>query len=205
MRDLVEYYRVLELEYQASLENIKQAYKDLATVWHPDRFSDNPRLQQKAEEKLKAINEAYEKLRRHYLNNQSQSAKPTSGSERPQSYTASEKRQTKPREPHCDPKLDRRQYDLMISLQQAKSILAKYKFKQIKILPGFCAHYESDPFDLDVKENIPEVVLSVPCTSISTFHQVLLSIPCKSTGMFHQLEAQELIQLLKANLDWPSK
>jgi len=29
-------------------------------VWHPDRFSANPRLKHKAEEKLKEINVAYE-------------------------------------------------------------------------------------------------------------------------------------------------
>ncbi len=32
----------------------------LVRVWHPDRFLDEPHLEQKAEEKLKEINEAYE-------------------------------------------------------------------------------------------------------------------------------------------------
>jgi GUN4-like/DnaJ domain len=57
------YYQVLELEIGASQDDIKQAYKDLAKVWHPDRFVDNRRLQQKAEEKLKQINTAYEFLK----------------------------------------------------------------------------------------------------------------------------------------------
>ena len=57
------HYQILEIELGASQEEIKQAYKDLAKVWHPDRFTDNPRLQHKAEEKLKQINIAYECLK----------------------------------------------------------------------------------------------------------------------------------------------
>jgi curved DNA-binding protein CbpA len=53
------HYQVLELEAGASQDDVRQAYRDLAKVWHPDRFSDNPKLQQKAEEKLKKINAAY--------------------------------------------------------------------------------------------------------------------------------------------------
>jgi GUN4-like/DnaJ domain len=57
------HYQVLEIEPGASQNEIKEAYKDLAKVWHPDRFANNPRLQQKAEEKLKQINTAYEFLK----------------------------------------------------------------------------------------------------------------------------------------------
>lgn len=46
----------------ASAAEIKAAYRDLAKVWHPDRFSHDPRLQEKAQNKLKEINEAYEAL-----------------------------------------------------------------------------------------------------------------------------------------------
>jgi curved DNA-binding protein CbpA len=38
----------------------------LANVWHPDRFVGNPRLQKKAEEKLKEINAAYEYIESFY-------------------------------------------------------------------------------------------------------------------------------------------
>jgi DnaJ-class molecular chaperone len=51
---------MLDLDRNASIEEAKQAHKDLANIWHPDRFSNNPRLKQKAEEKLKRINAAYE-------------------------------------------------------------------------------------------------------------------------------------------------
>ncbi len=56
------YYEILELKPGASREEVRRAYTDLVKVWHPDRFTHDPRLQQKAQEKLKEINEAYERL-----------------------------------------------------------------------------------------------------------------------------------------------
>ena len=63
MDDLDYCYQVLGLEPNASANEIRQAYRDLTNVWHPDRFAHNPRLQKKAQEKLKDINLAYERLR----------------------------------------------------------------------------------------------------------------------------------------------
>ena len=60
--DIRRYYEILELDPGVSSEDVVQAYKDLVNVWHPDRFSKIPRLRRKAEKKLKAVNEAYEKL-----------------------------------------------------------------------------------------------------------------------------------------------
>lgn len=57
-----KYYELLGVAPGVSARELKQAYHDLAKVWHPDRFSHDPRLQQKAQEKLKEINEAYEHL-----------------------------------------------------------------------------------------------------------------------------------------------
>lgn len=65
MNKLEKCYQVLELEPGASLEEIQQGYKDLAMVWHPDRFPNHPRLQQKAHKKLQEINEAHQHLRSH--------------------------------------------------------------------------------------------------------------------------------------------
>lgn len=62
MMNLQRCYEVLELSPPISQADLKQAYKDLVQVWHPDRFAHNPRLQQKAQEKLKQINTAYETL-----------------------------------------------------------------------------------------------------------------------------------------------
>ena len=54
---------LLGLQPGAAAQEIKAAYRDMAKVWHPDRFSHAPRLQEKAQNKLKEINEAYEPLR----------------------------------------------------------------------------------------------------------------------------------------------
>jgi preprotein translocase subunit Sec63 len=63
MGNMDEYYRVLDLEPNESPENVKQAYRDLAFIWHPDRINNNSRLKHKAESKFKQINEAYHRLR----------------------------------------------------------------------------------------------------------------------------------------------
>lgn len=65
MENIAHYFQILEVEPQATQIEIKQAYRDLILVWHPDRFCDNPRLQQKAEGKIKQINAAYEFLKSH--------------------------------------------------------------------------------------------------------------------------------------------
>ena len=57
---------ILGLKPGASKEEVNEAYRDLASVWHPDRFATNLRLQKKAEERLKEINAAYEYIRSFY-------------------------------------------------------------------------------------------------------------------------------------------
>lgn len=67
MLETERYYRVLELEPGASPEEVHQGYLDLTWVWHPDRFTGHPRLQQKAQSKLQELNEAHERLRSFQL------------------------------------------------------------------------------------------------------------------------------------------
>ena len=61
--DIKRCFEILELDRGASSDEIKQAYKDIVNVWHPDRFSNNTRLKQKAEEKLKEVNVAFDTLK----------------------------------------------------------------------------------------------------------------------------------------------
>lgn len=81
------YYQILEIEPGASPAEIREAYLDLAIVWHPDRFSDNPRLQKKAEEKIKRINAAYAFLKTYHpqINNTLISLQRTQSDENTQS------------------------------------------------------------------------------------------------------------------------
>lgn len=53
-----DYYKILGVERNASIEEIKKAYRKLAQKYHPDRNPGN----KEAEEKFKEINEAYEVL-----------------------------------------------------------------------------------------------------------------------------------------------
>ena len=54
-------YSVLGVKPDASDEEIKKAYRELARKYHPDNYQNNP-LADLAEEKMKAINEAYDAI-----------------------------------------------------------------------------------------------------------------------------------------------
>lgn len=63
--DRADHLRELELGENATAAEVRQAYRDLARVWHPDRFASDPRVQAKATEKLRRVIEAYEFLQAH--------------------------------------------------------------------------------------------------------------------------------------------
>jgi hypothetical protein len=88
-------YAVLGMPPGASMEELKTAYRDLVKVWHPDRFAGNPRLQRKAQEKLKEINLAYERL-------QSLSTSSASGAARGGKRTAERPAPPPPPPPHSE-------------------------------------------------------------------------------------------------------
>ncbi|NXS32665.1 DNJB8 protein, partial [Pomatostomus ruficeps] len=72
---MVDYYKVLGLQKNASQDDIKKSYHKLALKWHPDK---NPRNKEEAEKKFKEIVEAYEILsdpqkRSHYDNSAEES------------------------------------------------------------------------------------------------------------------------------------
>jgi hypothetical protein len=52
-------FALLGLPPGSSSDAIRDAYRDLAKVWHPDRFTGDARLQAKASEKMRELNEAY--------------------------------------------------------------------------------------------------------------------------------------------------
>ena len=63
----VEYYPVLRLKPDASKKDIKTAYRDLAQIYHPDRFEGHhERLRRTAEEEMKKVNEAYVHVMEHF-------------------------------------------------------------------------------------------------------------------------------------------
>ena len=60
--DRCDALHVLGLEYGASDDEIKDTYRTLAKVWHPDRFESDKKLKTTAEEKLKEFNSAFQLL-----------------------------------------------------------------------------------------------------------------------------------------------
>lgn len=52
-------YKVLGVSPNDSDDKIRQAYRELARKYHPDKYTDNP-LSDLAEEKMKEINDAYD-------------------------------------------------------------------------------------------------------------------------------------------------
>jgi len=59
-------FMILECEPGCSMEEIRASFRQMVKVWHPDRFPNDPKLQHKATEKLKLINEAYDLLKQVY-------------------------------------------------------------------------------------------------------------------------------------------
>jgi tetratricopeptide (TPR) repeat protein len=56
-------YRLLEVSPDATPVEIRKAYLFLVNIWHPDRFVHEPNVQDRVEEKLKAINEAFQRIK----------------------------------------------------------------------------------------------------------------------------------------------
>lgn len=103
MNNIEQCYEILGIKPGASPEEVKQAYRDLAMVWHPDRFpADNPRLKEKAQEELKKINAAYEVLKPHLVSSSANTK--SSGS------TDAKTSRTSPQNPHPPSSEDAKAY-----------------------------------------------------------------------------------------------
>lgn len=77
MADIYADYERLNLKIGASIAEVKAAYRTLAKRWHPDQFSDLEQKKQ-AEEELKKINDAYQKIKAFLAENPSSQTEPNS-------------------------------------------------------------------------------------------------------------------------------
>src|SRR5208337_3621787 len=92
--------RTLGLERGASRNEIRDTYRDLVKVWHPDRFSYDGKLRSRAEEKLKEVNAAFQ-----YLNSSGDATSP-----RAASATKKPEAKTNARKPYWTSKTSTRSY-----------------------------------------------------------------------------------------------
>ncbi|MBR5314781.1 MAG: J domain-containing protein [Clostridia bacterium] len=75
-------YKVLGVSKNATDDEIKKAYRDLARKYHPDNYANNP-LSDLVEEKMKEINEAYDQIQKERAN----SGYSSSGNRRTPNYS----------------------------------------------------------------------------------------------------------------------
>lgn len=61
MSEYKDPYKVIGVKSDATDDEIKKAYRDLARKYHPDRYTDSD-LKAEAEEKMKEVNSAYEEI-----------------------------------------------------------------------------------------------------------------------------------------------
>lgn len=62
----VNNYRILGVPPDATWKQLRQAYKSLVNMWHPDRFQQDTRQRKLAEEKTKEIIQSYQELAEYY-------------------------------------------------------------------------------------------------------------------------------------------
>jgi hypothetical protein len=60
-------FQTLGLQPDAPLAAIQQSYRELARIWHPDRFADSAEMRSRAELRMKRINAAYARLSQRAL------------------------------------------------------------------------------------------------------------------------------------------
>jgi len=65
MPRLADHYDTLELPEDVDYKQARQHKNDLLLVWHPDKHQKNERVQKKAEQKTRDINEAWQAVETH--------------------------------------------------------------------------------------------------------------------------------------------
>ena len=59
------HYKILEIEKTASDKDVKKAYRKMANKYHPDKVMHlGEEMQNLAEEKFKAVNDAYHQIKK---------------------------------------------------------------------------------------------------------------------------------------------
>ncbi|AFY84616.1 DnaJ domain-containing protein [Oscillatoria acuminata] len=59
---IARFYKILGLNSNASLKEVKQSYRTLLKKWHPDLFYEHPEQQKKAQEVIQKMNEIYKEI-----------------------------------------------------------------------------------------------------------------------------------------------
>jgi len=78
-------YQILNVSPNASDDEVKKAYRELARKYHPDNYHDNP-LADLAQEKMKEVNAAYDAIQKQRSGRSSGYSAPQSGGYQQQSY-----------------------------------------------------------------------------------------------------------------------
>jgi hypothetical protein len=63
---LEQAFQILEVPPTATWDEVRQAYREMVKVWHPDRFHDDAKFQARATKKAQDINAAYQILEQHF-------------------------------------------------------------------------------------------------------------------------------------------
>ena len=64
-KDTKSAYKILEISSEATDNEVKKAFRKMATKFHPDKVHHlGEEFQKMAEEKFKAVNEAYEEIKK---------------------------------------------------------------------------------------------------------------------------------------------
>lgn len=61
-KTIEDYYANLEVPFGADKETVKESYRRLMKRYHPDRFSDNPEMQELATELSQELTRAYRQV-----------------------------------------------------------------------------------------------------------------------------------------------
>jgi hypothetical protein len=65
MNDLQRAFDLLRLKPDATSAEVKRAFRDQVSEWHPDRFAADPAMQRRAEQRLRLVIEAHRSIVAH--------------------------------------------------------------------------------------------------------------------------------------------